>query len=263
MPRPEETLFPSKRERTEDRRKERQQRKLQDEFFDHATLLAISRLVTQGQFDQLDFPISTGKEGGVFRASSQAGYRAVKVYRIGNAIFRRLPPYAVEELRREASDRNFGKMVYAWTRREHTVLRRLRTASVRCPEPYGYYRNVLVMDLVGTDGVPAPRLQNVRPDDPEALYEELVEQLRRMFHSAHLVHGDLSPYNVLYHEGVPVLIDVAQAIPTTHPQAAELLERDVRHFATFLRRAGAKVDGESFLTRVRAAPDDIASAEEA
>src|SRR6202521_2877416 len=118
MPTPEEILFPSRRERFEDRLKEDHQRKLVDEFFDHSTLLAVSRLVTQGQFDSLDYPISTGKEGGVFRASSAAGFRAVKVYRIGNAVFRHLPPYAVEELRREASQRNHARLIYAWTRRE-------------------------------------------------------------------------------------------------------------------------------------------------
>ncbi|MCI4318321.1 MAG: serine protein kinase RIO, partial [Thermoplasmata archaeon] len=193
----EEILFPTRRERFQDRLKENEQRKLEDEFFDHSTLLAVSRLVTQGQFDSLDYPISTGKEGGVFRASSQAGFRAVKVYRIGNAIFRHLPAYAVEELRREASQRNHARLIYAWTRREHTVLRRLRAAGVRCPDPFGYLRNVLVMDFIGTaEGLPSPPMNEAVVADPEALYKDLTEQIHRMVGEAKLVHGDLSPYNV-------------------------------------------------------------------
>ena len=253
MVRPEEVMFPTRKERFEDRRKERQQRKLSDEFFDHAPLLAISRLVTQGQFDSLDFPISTGKEGGVFRASGAGGFRAVKVYRIGNAVFRHLPPYAVEQLRREASAHNYARLIYAWTRREHTILRQLRRARVRCPEPSGYFRYVLVMDFIGNaEGLPSPPLQEAVVADPTALYLDLVEQIRRMVVDAKLVHGDLSPYNVLWHEETPVLIDVAQAVASDHPIARSLLERDVIHFARYLKRLGVDTRPETFLEAVGA-----------
>jgi RIO kinase 1 len=246
----EETLFPRRKERMEDRRKEREQRKLLDEFFDHATLGAISHLVTQGQFEQMDYPISTGKEGGVFRATAPDGYRAVKVYRIGNAVFKRLPAYALEALKREASTSNYGRLVIAWTRREHTVLRRLFEAKVRCPQPYGYLRNVLVMDFIGTDGIAAPRLQTVTIEDPQGVHDDLIVQVRRMVKDARLVHGDLSEYNVLAQEGRPVLIDVAQSIETSHPQAKALLERDVANFVRFFRRLGVDTTVESFLRAV-------------
>ncbi|MCI4363742.1 MAG: hypothetical protein L3K13_05495, partial [Thermoplasmata archaeon] len=117
MPRPETILFP-RGERVEERRRNAEDRKLRDEFFDHPTLLAISRLVSRGLFESLDYPISTGKEGGVFRASGAGGFRAVKVYRIGNAVFRTLPPYVLEEFRREAGARGFAHLVADWTRRE-------------------------------------------------------------------------------------------------------------------------------------------------
>jgi len=247
MPNTAEQVFPRSKERFEDRRKQTSDRKLLDEFFDHPTLLAISRLVTQGQFDAIDYPIATGKEGGVFRATSSIGYRAVKVYRIGNAIFRRIPPYALEELQREASARNFARLVFAWTRREHTVLRKLRAADVRVPEPYGYLRNVLVMQFIGTEGLPAPRLRDAVIPDAKAFYEDLVVQMRRMTVDARLVHGDLSPYNVLLDRNLPVLIDVAQAVAADHPQAKALFERDTKNFARYLRKMGVDVsDAELF-----------------
>ncbi len=249
MPRSETAVFP-RREREEDRRKESDQRKLLDEFFDHATLLAVSRLVSQGQFDSLDFPISTGKEGGVFRATRGAEFRAVKVYRIGNTVFRHLPPYAVEELRRETSARNWGGLIFAWTRREHTILGRLTDAGVRCPRPYGHFRNVLVMEFVGTPEGAAPRLKDAAIDDPAGLYEELVREIGRMIREAHLVHADLSPYNTLYFEGKVVLIDVAQAVPTDHPDARRLIDRDIANFARFLGRAGYEVEPSAFLAAV-------------
>ena len=249
MPRPEEVVFPG-RERFEDRRREREQHKLLDEFFDHSTLLAVSRLVNRGLFDSIDFPISTGKEGGVFRATRQDAFRAVKVYRISNTVFRNLPLYALGELRRESSVRNYGGLIFAWTRREHTILGRLQDAGVRAPIPYGHYRNVLVMEYIGSPEGAAPRLKDALIEDPETVYDDIVVQIGRMTREAKLVHGDLSPYNTLYFEGHVVLIDVAQAISVEHPEARRLLERDVANFAKFFGRLGLAVEPEELLTAV-------------
>ncbi len=250
MPRADQLVFPSRRERWEDRRKEGTHRKLLDEFFDHPTLLAVSRLVNQGLLDSVDFPISTGKEGGVFRATRGTEYRAVKIYRIGNTTFRHLPPYALEELRQQTSVRNFGGLIVGWTRREHTILSRLADAGVRAPHPYGHLRNVLVMEFIGDERGAAPRLKDAVVEDPAALYEDLVAQIRAMLTGAGLVHGDLSPYNTLYWQDRVVLIDVAQAIRSDHPQAKALLERDLTHYAKFIGRLGYPVDPSDFLSAV-------------
>jgi len=251
MPRPQDVVFPRRRERLEDRRKEGEHRKLLDEFFDHSTLLAVSRMVNRGQFDAIDYPISTGKEGGVFRATKGSEFRAVKIYRIGNSVFRHLPAYALESLRRETSVRNFGGLIFAWTRREHTILGRLADVGVRAPRPYGHFRNILVMEFLGSpEGMAAPRLVETPIEDPAALYEDLVLQIGRMAREARLVHGDLSPYNVLWHEERVVLIDVAQAVPAEHPEAVKLMARDIQNFAKILGRLGFEVDPADFLEAV-------------
>jgi RIO kinase 1 len=250
VPQPEEVIFPTRRERFEDRRKEGQHRSLLDGFFDHPTLLAISSMVSRGLFDSVDFPVATGKEGGVFRATKGGEYRAVKIYRVNNTTFRHLPAYAIEDLRRETSVRNFGGLVYAWTRREHTILGRLADAGVHAPHPYGHYRNVLVMQFLGNDEGAAPRLRDAQIDDPTQLYKELRTEIRRMVVDAKLVHGDLSPYNTMFWEGHPWLIDVAQAVSREHPQAKALLERDIENFAKFLQRLGVDVAPDAFLKAV-------------
>ncbi|MCI4358098.1 MAG: serine protein kinase RIO [Thermoplasmata archaeon] len=252
MPDPQEMLYPTKKDHVEDRRKDAGHRKLLDEFFDHPTLMTISRLITQGQFESLDYPISTGKEGGVFRASLPGGFRAVKVYRIGNTMFRHLPPSVLEELLKEASAHNRSQLIFAWTRREHTILRKMAGVGIRCPQPYGYLRNVLVMELVGTDGIASAPLQESVVADPARLYQELIVEIRRMVVDARLVHGDLSPYNVLLHDGHPVLIDVAQSISAQHPQSRELLERDVRNFAKYFIKQGVETSTEQMLAEVGA-----------
>ena len=248
MPRAMEVAFPTKRERFEDRRKDRDQRKLVDEFFDHPTLLAVQRLINRAVIQTLDYPVSTGKEGGVFRATGPQGFLAVKIRRIGNTAFRRLPPHVVELLRRESSARNFAGLMAGWTRREHTLLGILTAAEVRAPRPVAHWRNVLVMSFVGSpEGIAAPRLIDAPMPSPRAVYAALIVQIHRMVNRAGLVHGDLSPYNVLLHEGLPVIIDIAQAVPSTHPEAGRLMARDAANFARFFRHAGLEVTSADFL----------------
>ncbi len=250
MPKPIEIVYPRQRERFERRRKEREDRKLLDQFFDHPTLLAVGRLINDGAFDQLDFPIATGKEGGVFRATKGSERRAVKIYRIDNSSYRRLPPYALSELTAVASIRNFQGLIVAWTRREHTLLGRLTDAGVRVPRPFALRRNVLVMEYIGDDRGPAPRLRDAVIEDPDELYGALVREFRRMVVGARLVHGDLSPYNTLYFDRRPVVIDVGQSVSVDHPEAPALLRRDLDHFSAFLRRQGLAVEADEFYRAV-------------
>ena len=146
--------------------------------------------------------------------------------------------------------RNFGGLIFAWTRREHTILCRLADADVRAPKPYGHFRNILVMEYIGNAHGAAPRLRDAQIDHPGEIYEELVRQIGRMVKIAKLVHGDLSPYNTLLYEEEVVLIDVAQAVPVTHPQAFALLERDISNYAKFLSRLGFEVEPDEFLRAV-------------
>jgi len=170
---------------------------------------------------------------------------------VSNTVFRHLPDYVLTSLRRESSVKNFGGLIFAWTRREHTILGRLAEAGVRAPRPFGHFRNVLVMEFIGNaEGLAAPRLIDVVVDDPATLYEDLVREIGGMARTARLVHGDLSPYNVLFHEGHPVLIDVAQAVSSDHPEALRLMERDIRNFVKFLERLGYSVEPSDFLEAV-------------
>ncbi|MGA7923120.1 MAG: RIO1 family regulatory kinase/ATPase, partial [Thermoplasmata archaeon] len=93
-------------------------------------------------------------------------------------------------------------------------------------------------------------LQDAAVGDPRALYDDLVTQIGRSIRQAKLVHGDLSPYNVLLHEGHPVLIDVAQSMPWDHPQAEALLRRDVTNFARYFQRLGVETSPEELFHAV-------------
>ena len=77
----------------------------------------------------------------------------------------------MELFRQEASARHFGRLVAAWTRREHTILGRFHDPGVRV-RCIGAERNVLVMEYVGdAEGRPAPRLQDAVMADPAAAWQ--------------------------------------------------------------------------------------------
>ena len=70
----------------------------------------------------------------------------------------------------------------------------------------------LVMTFIGVDGGAAPRLKDAHFSSSRArlLYIECVRAMRTMYQKCKLVHGDLSEYNMLYHESHLFIIDVSQ-----------------------------------------------------
>jgi serine/threonine-protein kinase RIO1 len=73
------------------------------------------------------------------------------------------------------------------------------------------------------------------------LHWQCARAMRRMHWDAQLVHGDLSAYNVLVAGGTAYLLDVSQAVLTTHPEATAYLWRDCRNMARFF--ADTHTDG--------------------
>lgn len=243
-------VFRSRREREEERRKERSHHDVRDEVFDRRTLLAISRLVSRDLLQQVDFSISTGKVANVFRVTSADGPRALKVYRVGNAVFRSMPPYLLHDLREEVGSNSFGRLVFAWARREFMALKKCREADVPVPEPIEWYRNLLLMSFVGKDGLPFPTLIKSEVKNPEKLCRELCTIVRKMTRGAELVHGDLSPYNLLYDGRHLTLIDMGESLPVSHPQAAALLRRDAANFAHYFGRLGLTIGPDELFAKM-------------
>jgi RIO kinase 1 len=237
-------------ERADDRgRGTREERKTESEVWDRATLDVIYRLMKRGLVDTVEFPISTGKEGNVFYALTPKGLPiALKVYRTGTADFKSIARYI-------AGDPRFPDRRTTWARKEWLNLRLAHEAGVPVPEPLDQYRNVLAMAYIGTDDVPAPELRDVELEDPAAFLELVLDAAARLYQGASLVHGDLSEYNVLVHEGRPVLIDLGQAMLLKHPMAPELLERDCANISRYFRRLGVDTDAERVKLRITTPPE--------
>ncbi len=234
------------------RRKDSDDKKTYDEVFDKKNLLRIYKLFSDGVIDTIEFPISTGKEGNVFRALTSGGvFLAVKIYRTSTATFRDMAKYIQGDPRFKGISANRRNLIMAWSAKEFRNLHRFTEAKIRVPRPVACHENIVVMEYIGTETSPAPMMKNVVLDDPEHLANTLLEYVRRGYQDAELVHGDLSEYNVLMDGEDPVIIDVGQSVLIKHPLAEELLVRDITNVARFFSKHGLDIDVEQQLREIR------------
>jgi RIO kinase 1 len=228
-------------------------RKTFAKVFDKQTIEAVHLLASKGHFDCLEFVISTGKEAHVFRARDVSGnYRAVKIYKIETTDFKRMSGYLDGDIRFRGVKKNRRGTIFAWTKKEFKNLQLLGRAGVRVPMPLAHRDNVLVMEFIGEKGEASPTLKEKPLKSIEKVRSVLLDFVARALYRAELVHSDLSEYNILNKNGELVLIDCAQAVPTTHPQAKSFFERDIRNISSYLNKNGLKATENSLIEEIRA-----------
>ncbi len=218
------------------------ERQTTDEVFDRQTLMIIYDFMTSGLIDSVHYPISTGKEGNVFYATDEDGEGvALKIFRTSTSTFKRVSKYIEGDPRFKGVTGNRRKLIYAWTNKEYRNLQRYYDAEIPVPEPIAFSKNCLLMEYIGDEDGPAPQLKDVPLDDPTEMYDEVISFIIDGFRDAHLVHGDLSEYNILVWDGQPIMIDCGQAMTADHFNAKEFLERDIRNINRFFKNRDADV----------------------
>jgi RIO kinase 1 len=234
------------------RRKDTNDRKSYDEVFDQQNLMRVYKLFTDGVLDKLDFPISTGKEGNVFRATTPDNLLvAVKIYRTSTSTFRDMAKYVLGDPRFKGLSARKRKLIYAWAHKEYLNLALFQNAGVRVPRPIAHLNNIVVMEYIGDESAPAREMRNTKLEDPEAVSEKILEYVKIAYQKAELVHADLSEFNILMYNSEPVIIDVGQAVLLGHPLAEEWLERDVGNIARFFKKYDIRIDVKKKLEEIR------------
>ncbi|TQQ82546.1 serine protein kinase RIO [Halonotius terrestris] len=244
-------------EQFEEQIKDAEQFKVEQSVFDDATFGALYKLVADGHIEAFGGPISTGKEANVYEAMGGEGTEvAVKIFRVNASPFQQMRTYLEGDPRFEGIGNDKKQVVLAWVRKEFANLGRAREAGVRVPRPIAVERNVLVMELVGLVEDRARRLAEVNVENPETAYEVVREYMRRL-HTAGLIHGDLSEYNMIIHDGELVIIDLGQAVTVHHPNASDLLYRDCENVASFFSRQGLETDADELFEFIAGDDDRI------
>jgi RIO kinase 1 len=214
-----------------------------EEVFDQATRLVLYSFLNSGVLYEVHGVVNAGKEARVYWGKNKEGKElAVKIYLTASAEFKKgMLKYIEGDYRFKGVKRDTRSLIFAWAQKEFRNLEQASRAKVRVPKPVAVKNNVLVMEFIGEDGVNAPSLKEQLPSNPEKVYNTLLTYLGRLYRKAELVHGDLSEYNIMMWKGNPVIFDVSQAVPTSHPMAKFFLRRDLDNVNRFFSRLGVKV----------------------
>jgi RIO kinase 1 len=136
----------------------------------------------------------------------------------------------------------FGRQLLhtSWIEHEFKTLQILYEAGADVPRPFTRGDNAILMEYIGSDGLPAPTLSDVNLpcDEARRLFDRVIHNIDLML--AHQrVHADLSAFNILYWEGEICLIDFPQAIhPDENRNAYRIFERDVTRVCEYFARQG-------------------------
>jgi len=167
---------------------------------------------------------------------------AIKIYKTSILVFKDRDKYVSGEHRwRKGYCRsNPRKMVKVWAEKEMRNYRRLHAAGIKCPAPVLLKSHVLIMEFLGTNGWPSPRIRDAGLSERRLreAYVQTVLIMRHMYRRCRLVHGDLSEYNLLWHCNEVYVIDVSQSVETDHPSALDFLRKDASNVNDFFRKAG-------------------------
>ncbi|MBB6097832.1 RIO kinase 1 [Deinobacterium chartae] len=263
---PEQTAerFRKTRHRPQGRRSVRELR-LEDALpdgprFDDPSLQSLHE---QGHFDELLWQLKSGKEATVYVVDGPKGLLAAKIYSdMAVRSFKNDAAYRdgrfigdarIEKAIEQRSRTGVNAQQALWIEEEYRQLCALHAAGVAVPRPVAREGRVILMEFIGDEDGPAPRLSDVRlsREEAESALEQATEAMAAMLRVGR-VHGDYSTFNLLWQRGRVVVIDFPQVVEVeVNRQAAEILARDARSLAHSFGRFGLRVDPERLLRDVR------------
>ncbi len=242
---------PSKRKKPQkDEYLLKERNKIESEVFDKPMLILLAKLMKKGIFLTLDYPISTGKEANVFRATTQEGsHLAVKIYKTETASFMKRLPYLEGDPRFKETKKDERGLIDIFARKEFKNLQICAAAGVHAPKPVFLLRNIIVMEFLGEGGLPYPAMSMVGPIHGKKDLDSILDDIKKMY-KAGFVHADISEYNILMGDA-PYFIDFGQGVVLGHPKAWEFLRRDVANVLKYFSKFGYKRELEKTLEWIR------------
>jgi len=195
--------------------------------------LAINTLVKAGVLEAFGKPLGVGKEADVYDALDAKGEKiAVKFHRLGRISFRqtiRKRGYTTEHT-------NWLFQSRLAAEKEFRALKLVFPRKVAVPEPISQNRHVVVMGMI--EGAELSRWQQI--PKPERILKRILRNVRKAYLKAKVIHGDLSEYNVILKPNMHILIiDWPQYVTREHPNAQQLLTRDVKNVLHYFGRKHA------------------------
>ncbi len=210
----------------------------------------VEAILSSGLATEVIGLISAGKEADVYLGQYHGAPLAVKVYRLYRTSHRGGGPIKADAPGWRAAH-------------EFEITRQAWKGGARVPAPARRVENMFSMRYLGDENGPAPRLHDVRLDDPEPMLVAVLEGVEALARAG-VVHGDLSAFNVLVCGGLPWFIDFSEGFRIDRvgnsswirlTEATAALQHGLRALGAYFRRYGLEVDGETLVARIVAAHD--------
>jgi len=192
--------------------------------------LSINAFVKAEVLEAFGKPLGVGKEADVYDALNPKSERiAVKFHRLGRISFR-------QTIRKRSYTTEHAGWLFQSrlaAEKEFQALKLVFQHGVAVPEPISQNRHVLVMGMI--EGAELAEYKEI--PTPKKVLKEILRNIRKAYLKASVVHADLSEYNVILKPDMHILIiDWPQYVTKEHPNAQQLLTRDVENILRFFRR---------------------------
>nr|CAG4649248.1 EOG090X04DJ [Scapholeberis mucronata]SVE93552.1 EOG090X04DJ [Scapholeberis mucronata] len=202
--------------------------------------LALKTFVKRNSVHSFGNQIGVGKESDVYVVANEEEQQlCLKIHRLGRTSFRK-----IKEKRDYHQHRNNASWIYLSrlsATREFAYMKALYERDFPVPKPIDFNRHCVVMELV--NGVPLCQLREL--NDAGALFEELMNLLLKLANYG-VIHSDFNEFNIMIDENEkPILIDFPQMISTSHSEAEQYFDRDVKCLRDFFKRR-FNFEGESY-----------------
>jgi RIO kinase 2 len=192
--------------------------------------LAINAMVKANVIASFGQTLGVGKEADVYDALRPDGKRiAVKFHRLGRISFR-------QTRRKRGYIREHSSWLYQShlaAEKEFKAMKLAYDSGVAVPEPIIQNRHAVAMGMI--EGAELSKYKDI--GKAEKVLRQILRNIKTAYTKAHLIHADLSEYNIILQpDGHILIIDWPQAVKTDHANAAELLERDLNNVLTYFSR---------------------------
>ena len=205
----------------------------------------VAAILSAGLATEVVGPISAGKEAEVLLCGYNGAPIAVKMYRLYRTSHKGDGPVKADAMGWRAAE-EFEAMHRAWK------------GGVRVPTPARRVESMFSMRYLGDESGPAPRLVDVRLEDPEPVLQEILAGIEAMARAG-VVHTDLSAFNILMHDGHPWFIDLSEALRVdrtgTAPwvrltEASAMLAHGLHALQKYFRKDGLTIDVAPIVSRI-------------
>jgi RIO kinase 1 len=204
-----------------------------------------------GLATDLLYQMNAGKEASIYLALWKEHPIVLKAYRLYRSSHHVSTKSGFQGVATSKRSHLVLQMVENFAVVEYDLLMNCFRAGMHVPTPIGRVGNYLTMRFLGDKMQPAPKLKDVALEQPELVFDQILDEYFIMYRDVHYVHGDLSKYNILWWQEQPWIIDVPQAYRVdTHcdmRQAESMLRRDLQNVVSYFESYGIYRDTEHIL----------------